>query len=143
MRSGLSWVELTNGPISYFIYEEPPGALTPTCPGVGPLVSMCERLFGKSGSFGGEGWFPWDTLAKWGIVYQCQCLAAAYPHAHRFRIWKSIYYEKKKKHTHASQNYVIIYMTQADFYEGTHMHTPNFNCQFSFYNKLDRNPIKI
>lgn len=34
-------------------------------------------------------------------------------------------------------------MTQADFYEGTHMHTPNFNCQFSFYNKLDRNPIKI
>lgn len=57
-RSGLSWVELTNGSISYFIYEEPPGALTPTCPGAGPLVSMCERLFGKSGSFGGEGWFP-------------------------------------------------------------------------------------
>ncbi len=56
--SGPSWAELTNGPISYFIYEEPPGALSPTCPGAGPLVSMCERLFGKSGSFGGEGWFP-------------------------------------------------------------------------------------
>jgi len=57
-RSGPSWDEFTNGPISYFIYEEPPGALKPTCPGAGPLVSMCERLFGKSGSFGGEGWFP-------------------------------------------------------------------------------------
>ncbi len=97
--SGPSWAELTNGPVSYFMYEEPPGALSPTCPGVDPLVSMCERLFGKSGSFRGEGWFPWDALAKWGITYRCQCWAAIYPHTHRFRIWKPIYDEK----THASE----------------------------------------
>lgn len=134
--SGPSWAEFTNGPISYFIYEEPPGALSPTCPGAGPLVSMCERLFGKSGSFGGEGWFPWDTLAKWGITYQCQCWAAIYPHTHRFRIWKPIYDEK----THASEQFFNLHDTGTFLRRYSHL---TWTVQFSFYNKIDRNPIKI
>ncbi len=130
--SGPSWAELTNGPVSYFIYEEPPGALSPTCPGVDPLVSMCERLFGKSGSFRGEGWFPWDALAKWGITYRCQCWAAIYPHTHRFRIWKPIYDEK----THASEKCCNLHDT------GTFLrrfsHAPN-----CFITNLTEIPFKI
>ncbi len=114
------------------MYEEPPGALSPTCPGVDPLVSMCERLFGKSGSFRGEGWFPWDALAKWGITYRCQCWAAIYPHTHRFRIWKPIYDEK----THASEKCCSLHDT------GTFLrrfsHAPN-----CFLTNLTEIPLKI